>query len=402
LDATSDAADSRRRQDPWGTAALLLGAGYAVVVLATAAIHAGRNWSAAPATITVPASRMELARGAGRRAGEVLVVDPFERGGLAVVSARTIPFPAGAYPRVEWNVQKAVALDDVSLSLLWVTREQPGRTFSKPIPWPGTGAAVVELSDEEGWRGSVSGVALAVRGTLTQPLAVASVTIPGVSVPTVVAEIGRQWATFFPFRGISITLPFDEERTNHVSLLAATAMALGLAALAWLLAARWRKRAFDARVLWIMLVACWLILDLRWQANLGWQLGQTWRQFAGKSLEDKYLASVDHELYALIRKVNEVLPPPPARVFFLTDSYPLRMRGSWFFYPRNVYHDLAQSAARTPEPDQLRAGDHVVSFLHTGLAYDREGKALVWPDGRRKAVVELLYQDPGPIVLRVP
>ena len=42
---------------------------------------------------------------------------------------------------------------------------------------------------------------------MTQPLAVASVGIPGVSLSTAAADIVRQWGTFFPFRGITMTLP---------------------------------------------------------------------------------------------------------------------------------------------------------------------------------------------------
>jgi hypothetical protein len=400
LTAAFDAAVSGRRQEPFATAASLLIAAYAVVLLGAAAMHAGGSWFAAPASITVPASRLELVRGTGQRIGDAVIVEALDAGGLAVLSTRVTPFPAKAYPRVEWDLRTADPRA-LSLSLVWATREQPGRTFSAPIAWSGTGPAVVDLREEDGWRGSIAGVALAVRGTLAQPLEVAAVTVPGVSVPTVLGRIFRQWATFFPFRGISITLPFDEERTNTLSLLVATAFALGGAAMAYTLAARYRKRRPDARVLWALLLAAWVILDLRWQANLGWQLVQTARQFAGKSIEEKYQASVDHDLHALMRKVSDALPPPPVRVHFLTDDYALRMRGSWFFYPRNVYHDLSHKDLRPPEPEQLRAGDHVVTFLHTGLAYDRERKMLVWPDGRRKAVDEVLFQDPGPVVLRV-
>ena len=105
-------------------------------------------------------------------------------------------------------------------------------------------------------------------------------------------------------------------------------------------------------------------------------------------------------LYTLIRDVRAALPPPPARVLFLADDYALRTRGSYFFYPHNVYHDLSKRP-QTSAPDELHSGDYVVAFLYRGLGYDRAGKALVWPDGRRKAVDEVLFSDTGPLVLRV-
>jgi hypothetical protein len=404
LTAAPIAAVPEHRQDPWAAAAGWLIATYAIVVLVAASLHAGGNWVRTPPTIAVPPSLIELARGKGQRTADGIVVEATDPGGLAVLLSRTTSFAADAYPRVAWDIRTAdpgEAARALTLSLVWATREQPGRTFSAPIPWPDEGPAVAKVRGHEGWRGTIAGVALAVRGTLPHPLLVKAVTVPGVSVPAEIGAIFRQWATFYPLRGISFTLPFDEERSQTLSLPAATALALGGAALGYALAARRRQRRPDARVLWALAVAGWMILDLRWQANLGWQLAQTARQYAGATIEQKYQASGEHDLYALVRSVNEVLPPAPMRVHLLTDDFALRMRASWFFYPRNVYHDLAPGKARMPTPEQLRAGDHVVSLLDTTLAYDRASGMIVWPDGRRKAVDEVLHRSPGPVVLRV-
>ena len=405
MTAAPIAAAPEHRQNPWAAAAGCLIAAYAIVVLAAASLRAGGNWNGTPPTITVPASRMELARGTGQRTADAIVIGAVDQRGLAVLSARGISFAADKYPRVEWDLQTddpGAAAQALTLSLVWTTREQPGRTFSALMPWPTSGPAVVEARDHEGWRGTITGLALAVRGTLPQPVAVTAVTAPGVSLPAEIGAIFRQWTTFFAFGGATINQPFDEERTHAPSLLAATAFALGAAAMAYALAARSRKRRPDARVLWTLLVAGWLILDLRWQANLGWQLAHTAGQFAGRTIEEKYQASAHHELYALVRRALDALPPPPVRVHFLSDNAVLRVRGSWYFYPHNVYHDPAkEERPRMPKPDELRSGDHIVALLDTTLAYDRAGRAIVWPDGQRRAVDELLYENPGPVVLRV-
>jgi hypothetical protein len=399
LSAASEAAAARPGQTPWIVAPLLLAAALAAVLAAAGIWHAGGIALSAPPTISATGNRFDPVRGESRRDGPAIVVEALDRTGVAVVSWRTAPFSAETYSRVEWRVGTATPRG-VALTMLWGTREQPGRTLSKRIDWPGYGPAVIRLTAEDGWRGTIVGVALAVSGQLGQPLAVASASIAGDSVGASIGEVLRQWGQFFPFRGITITLPFDEERTHDLPPVVAIALAVGLASLAYAVLARRRGRALDARILWTLFVAGWLILDARWQATLGRQLVETARQFAGKTLDEKYRSVDDHELYALIGKVREALPPPPVRVLFLADNYALRTRGSYFFYPHNVYHPLRWGPKSVPGPDDLHPGDHVVLFLYTGARYDRAERALVWPDGRRREVDELLYQDVGPIVVR--
>jgi hypothetical protein len=156
----------------------------------------------------------------------------------------------------------------------------------------------------------------------------------------------------------------------------------------------------DPRILWAIVVAGWLLLDLRFQVNLWRQLAQTAATFAGKTGEEKRLASDDHELYVLMKEVRAALPAPPVRIHFIADDQALRTRGSYFLYPQNVYYSDG-TRARKPVPEELRSGDYVLLFLTNDLGYDSAAQALVWPDGRRKLAEQILSRPPGLVLVRV-
>jgi hypothetical protein len=287
----------------------------------------------------------------------------------------------------------------VELSFLWRTLEHPNRNFHIPLEWRSGSVVSAELGSSDGWSGTITGIGLVAHGNLSQALIVQSCTVPSVSEWTALMEIGRQWSVPFPFKGTSITLPFDAERSDYATLLMVIAVAEGLAMSAYYLLTRGRRWPRDPRVLWAIFLIGWLILDVRWQANLWRQLAQTARQFAGETTTEKHLAADDHVLFELMQQVNSTLPAPPVRIRFLADNWALRTRGSFFLYPQNVYHD-PNPVPSIPNPDQLRSGDYVLLFWYSGLTYDRELQQLLWPDGRRKPADEILTPADGVLLLR--
>jgi hypothetical protein len=223
--------------------------------------------------------------------------------------------------------------------------------------------------------------------------------VPSVSVASVIDDIFHQWTAFIPIVAASVTLPFDDERSHYATLLATVAAGgLFAATLYWLLTRRALPR--DPRVYWAIVVAGWLILDTRFQVNLWRQLTRTAATFAGKTGEEKRLASDDRELYTLMKEVSTALPAPPVRVHFIADDQALRTRGSYFLYPQNVYYSEARRA-RKPVPEELRSGDYVLLFLTSDLGYDSAAQALVWRDGRRRPADQILSRPPGLVLVRV-
>ncbi|MGH8713338.1 MAG: hypothetical protein ACREYB_04945 [Casimicrobiaceae bacterium] len=394
----SEAAPSAPQSHPWVAGAGLLGAGVVLLVLLVAIGHSDGHWRSAPPAITIDGRGFTLVQGRGHTQGRSFVLDATDNEGLAVLSARVATFRADDYPRVDFDLHSTDLLP-VELMFLWRTQERPHRNFSKAMTWTGTRIAPLELGADDGWSGSITGVALVTRGVLPRPLVLESFSAPAVSVPSVIADIVGQWSAFIPIIGASITLPFDEERSHYVPLLVAIACGGFLAAAAyWLLTRRAIPR--DPRVYWAILVAGWLMLDARWQINLWRQLSRTAAMYAGKTPDEKRLASDDHELYTLMGEVSAALPAAPVRIHFLADQLGLRTRGSYFLYPQNVYHSTAQHV-RPPDPADIRSGDYVLLFLYSEVAYDEATQSLVWRDGRRKPADEILARPAGLTLVRV-
>ncbi len=392
-----DAAPAAQAQ-PWMSGVGLLVAGIAVSLLVVAIVHSGGNWRDGPPAVTVEGGAFALVRGRGHREGDAFVLEATDGERLAILAARVAPFGADGHPRVDFNLHSTDVLP-VELVFLWRTQERPNRNFSKALSWTGTRIASLDLGPDDGWSGSITGVALVARGALPRPLVLDSLSVPSVSVATVIGDIAGQWAAFIPIVAASITLPFDDERSHYATLLATVACGGFLAAaIYWLLTQRALPR--DRRVYWAIFIAGWLILDARFQLNLWRQLTRTAATFAGKTGEEKRLASDDRELYMLMREVTAALPAPPVRIHFIADDLALRTRGSYFLYPQNVYHS-GSPRERKPQPEELRSGDYVLLFLTGDLDYDGVTQALVWRDGRRKPADEILSRPPGLRLVRV-
>ena len=381
----------------WAIAAALLAAALGLVVAGLAASHSAGHLVDGPPPITVAGDHFKLVRGRGQPSKGAYVLEALDPKGLCIVAAGVPPFAAESYPRVEWQLRGADAAG-MKLLFVWRTLERPKRNFHVELEWQGGNVVYANPSAADGWSGTITGVALVVQGNLAQPLVLQSWTAPSASAWTALTEIGRQWSVPFPFKGATISFPFDAERSDFASLLIVVAAAQGLALAGYYLLARRRGWPRDARVLWAVFLIGWLILDLRWQANLWRQLAQTTRQFAGKTPEEKHLATDDHAVFELMRQVNAALPAPPVRIHFLADDLALRTRAAFFLYPQNVYHDVGRGL--TAGPEQVRSGDFVLLFWFHGLAYDRQAQQLRWPDGSTRAADEILALADGVLLVR--
>ncbi|MEO5700698.1 MAG: hypothetical protein ABIS17_10175 [Casimicrobiaceae bacterium] len=392
LDPTVDQAGRSRGV---GVALAMLIAAYLVVLLVVGVWRSDGQLTAGAAPMVANESQLEPLRGSVRSVPGALVIEAPDATGLAIIAMRTQPFAAADYHHVAWRIDIRVT-PRTALNVLWRTREAPNRTFARRLQWIAPGVAATELAADDGWRGTITGFALATQGAITQPLPVQSVTLASPSAASAIRDVVTEWSTFFPFRGNSFTFPFDEERTHVLALVPATALAAVIAVLFHLVRVR-RRQAVDMRVVWTIFLIAWLVLDARWQLNLGQQLRMTAAQFAGRTLEAKHHAEDDSPIYLLMQAVRAALPSQPVRIFFLSDNPTLRTRGGYFLYPHNVYFHYAPKN-RVPAFEQVRAGDCVLLLLYDGLRYAPEQHRLVWPDGREKPVQELLVRDGATLV----
>ncbi len=118
----------------------------------------------------------------------------------------------------------------------------------------------------------------------------------------------------FPLKGYAVAFPFDAERGHFMPIAMAMAIACGLAILVYVGLARLRPRPVDWRVPWAIFAVAWILLDLRWQVDLGREVRDAAERYWGRPSEEKPLAADDAPLAALAQELRHALPPPPARV----------------------------------------------------------------------------------------
>jgi hypothetical protein len=380
----------------WATAGALLAIALVAVVLYAVFTQSTGHWSGAPAPIVATGADLVAVQGTGRKDGQWFVLEAPGAEGVAVLTAKLAPFQASEFPRVDWTIDSAQPAEMV---FVWRTREHPRRNYSKRLQWLVSGVAPLELSADDGWSGTITGVALLVRSNLPVPLRVGSVRIVSPSASAAAAEIFRQWGSHIVLRGYSIGFPFDAERAHDLTALIAVAFAEGLALSAYVLLARWRGWPRDRRIVWGIFLGGWLLLDLRWQANLWGEVGERARRFAGKTTEEKHLAAEDAPLYTLVEKMKTALPSKPARIVLYCDNAFLCARAAFFLYPQNVHRAVHRGVA-PPAPDEFHSGDYVLLVYSRALGYDRERQLAVWRDGRSRAAEEILLQ-PEALLLRI-
>jgi hypothetical protein len=379
----------------WVVAGTLFAFGLAAV-LGYAFVRFGEGrFAEGPAPLVAEGADLALVQGTARKDGSSLLIEGPGADGAAVLAAKLNAFQAREFSRIEWGVASAQAPD---IAFIWRTRENPRRTFSKRLRWLVTGAAPLELSAEDGWSGTITGVGLVV-ASMNTPVRVNGLRVVS---PSVVAEAGnlaRQWSSRNALRGYSVNYPLDAERGHDVPALVGVAVAEALAFALYLLLARWRGWSRDRRVLWGIFLAGWLLLDLRWQSNLWREAGSRAARFAGKSTAEMHLAADDAPLYAMIDKMKSALPVQPVRVFLYCDNDNLCARAAFLLYPQNVYR--AVHGRRTlPAPEELHEGDYLLLVYSRALGYDRAKQAAVWRDGRSKPADEVLL-EPGGLLLKV-
>lgn len=388
----------------WAIGAMLFALALAGVLAWVVAANSGADRFGTTPPRTVNGAAFQLTHGSGRPEGTSFILESAQEG-LASLSAEISPFQAEKYPRVEWDLRSLDPPGEIAFA--WRTRENPRRTYSKPLFWLFDRMLPLRLDANEGWRGTITGVALVARGNMRAPLEVRSLNLPSASAGATLAETFTQWAAHFPFKGYTISFPFDAERAHFMPIAKAIAIACGLAIIGYVALARLRSRQVDWRVPWAIFAAGWILLDLRWQVNVALEVAAAAERFGGKTSEEKALARDDAPLVALAQELRRALPPPPARVLVLCDNGVIALRVAHFLFPYNVSRNRSarneereRGTMPAPSPATLRSGDNVVLLFYSGLRYDADKRQLIWPDGGTMAA-DVVVAKPEALLVRI-
>jgi hypothetical protein len=358
---------------------LALAAAGSVVLLVYLAFAVPAGWFPSSPVKQWNVRDLALPRGTGGVVNNEFVVTGADATGQVYIAVIT-DLRARDYATIAWNARSVPANADVHF--VWRTDYAPNKIFSRPVSVEAGQLLPVVVANDAGWLGRVTGIGLAIRGGLPQPIVISGVAAkPGGAVGVLRDRVG-EWLAFEGWSGTSINTITGGDDVQPLSLPLFLALSIALAAaatVAWRHFHPARRDASLAVAIAIMFVTSWFVLDARWTWNLARQARATVAQYGGKDWHGKHLAAEDGALFEFVEKARAELPAAPARVFVASEAAYSRERAAFHLYPHNVYANPQSNDL--PSPDRIKLGDWMLVYQRRGVQFDPAAGKLRWDDG---------------------
>lgn len=378
--------------------ALVFVAALLLCILGYLAFAVPASWAPSASPRAWSAKDLAVARGTGTLAADELVITAADSTGNVLVTL-TSDFRSSEYATIAW-----IAIDlpqNADVQFFWRNEYRPERLNSVAASVESGRIAPVVLAGNKDWIGRITGLAIAVKGTLTKPIQIRGVVAKPMGAVEVLRDRAGEWFAFEGWTGTSIntvTGGADIQDLPLPMLLAASVLLTVGIAFAWF---RFRHGAAVvpmAGVLVGVFVGAWFLLDARWTWNLARQVSTTADQYGGMDIRGKHLAMPDGPLYAFIDRALAVMPKEPARVFVVADAAYFRNRAAYHLYPHNVYSEPVLNVI--PAAPTMRAGDWIVVVHRRGIQFDPAQQKLRW-DGTQVVSAEMKLVEPGFALFKV-
>jgi hypothetical protein len=357
---------------------------FALLVVAVASIYGTQPGREAAVPLDRLGRQLTPNNANAKAHGDVIVVANRSEAPLVILAVSTLPIRASDYGRIVIDADPLPK--DVEAAVIWVRRDEPGRPHDQRLAQDGARIVPTLLDVNADWRDDIVFVAIGIKGPMKKPWSLRSLRLEPLDTAGVAADILQGWHTLERWDGRSINVLFggrDEQRAWLPPLAFAASAIAALAA--WLLA-RLRGRRAAAALLVLPFLISWLVLDLRWQANLVEQAGLTWATFGGGDLEDRHLAMDDGDLFRFAQAATAKLPDKPVRIYATSDFEYFRRRAGYHLYPHNV---LAYNWA---DPSVMQPGDYIFLYQKADVGYDTGRRLLLWKSGPTVPVTPLAVQ----------
>jgi hypothetical protein len=378
----------------FGTSAVLCVVGYLALTVSGPWLGGAseRRWTA---------QELAVPRGDARPSENGISVLATDATGLAVISLNA-SLRSRDYPVIAWDALNVP--DGVDAALLWYSDFRGSRISTRALAIEGHRIAPANLAQDRNWIGTIGGLALALRGSFSEPILVRGVAAKPMTPSQILSDRGREWVAYEPWSDASINSVTGSAEVQELPLPMLLAAIVLVGGLAYAALAQWAPGlvgSFRPIIVAAGFLAAWLVLDARWQWSLLHQAGATIEQYAGKPWRERHLAAEDGALFAFIEQARSRLPPaaePAPRVFMIADSQYLRGRGAYHLYPYNVYFDPAHNSI--PSASAMRSGDYLVAYSRKGPHYNPAQGRLRW-DADQSVAAELLFGEPGAALYRI-
>ena len=285
--------------------------------------------------------------------------------------------------------------DQSIASVLWRSDFVPNRLNVAPVRIESGRPMPVALANNPAWIGRITGLALAVRGSLSQPIRLRGVVAKPMGLSETLGDRATEWLALESWTGTSINTVTGGADVQSLPLPLLLAITVVIAGAAVAVISRWRPGTFGTTVSFIVgsfFLVSWLVLDARWTWNLGRQVEATAAQFAGMTAAQKHGTLEDAALFGFIGKALAVMPATPARVVVFSDAHYFRSRAAYHLLPHRVFADPRSNALQPASA--LRSGDWLLVYQRKGIQYDAAQHKLRW-DGGQTVSADVKLIEPG-------
>ncbi len=285
----------------------------------------------------------------------------------------------------------------LELSLVYRRADAPDDVQVIALPWPGSGSASYDLSTIAQWRGEIIelGFAEFPIGQLVppdqsfKPFTLRGAKLMAPSWRGKLAVLKTDWFGFWPWSQRSVHAlgrDTDAPRAHSIVIVLFLGIAMTLA-WAWLILG-WRGTRI-AKLLSGLVLAAWVLLDLRWQTSLWWKHETTRELYAGKTWHERSRLVADTALIDAADRVQQLLrqEPDTTRILLYANSPYEQFRLCYHLLPANV--GLLALAVTNSEHASLPVDALIVFYNDTSWPFDIERRALR-PNGAVIPAVELL------------
>ena len=247
-----------------------------VLILITAylAFNLPGSWFGGGATQNYPGAAMAIAAGIGQAEGSKLVITSPDSKNAVILALITPRIPTLEYGLITLDVDGMP--DDADVMLFWRNDFAPNKMFTRSLTVAGGHVQDAMLAGDSNWLGRVHTVGLIVRGPLARPLTINGLALRPASAATMLAERWRDWVDWEHWTGISLTRVIGGRAGMDLPLPLLTGLAVVLACGGYWVLSRWRHWPSSALTIAAMLMCGWLVLDIRWQWNLGLDAWASW------------------------------------------------------------------------------------------------------------------------------
>jgi len=298
--------------------------------------------------------------------------------GMGIINMADIQIEASRYPFLHLNI--AGFSSDPKVAIAWKRSDTGQQSYSSPAGSHAHGSSWLATKELRDWTGSISSLNLVAFGQEGEVVRVSDFSLFPASPTRQLRALYSDLTRYVPWNRAAMNTHTGVTQASSfypVPLLVALLL-LSLVGYGLLLLVFRAKTTFNWRVVGLIFLACWIILDLSWQNRLLHQLTDTYRTFSGKNTQEKLAVGPDAALYDFVSQVIPLLEPEDARIFVLGNDKYSGQRAAYYLYPFNVY--WPEPGRVLPQQDFFRRGDYVVLIRPTTAVFDASRNKLWIPD----------------------